>query len=387
MAVRKDKSYLIDVAKQHKYRNQSEAYHKKYLEWRTDPKNPFGYTFVHDSRIRTYVDGEGFIDETPESNERTALKNCYRVMGVTLLIMVSVAFVRYFVMNLAFGVPYGGRTYHSELSIDNKSLSDIAAYSMLLLNILEYALAIIFLKAATRMPTKIAVPLRRSRILSTPSTIMMMLVLMAIGRIFNNILAKVLYNVNIDLPYYDYIKVSTPLAEFICGIGQHVVIAILIEIIFRGYLLQMFRQFGDSFAVVVTSLAGCMMLYDISQMGYMFCIGIFTGIVTLRSGSIKNACLMRVIARYLNYMLSFVSGIVGDYWARVTDLIFCGLILLASLIVYVKINSRRRWSFDVSTADTSITKEEKYRMLLGSPWLWVWIIGAVAMSVLLTRIL
>ena len=68
MAIRKDKDYVIDVAKQHKYRNQSEEYHKKYLKWRTDPKNPFGYTFVHDSRIRTYVDGEGFIEETAETN-------------------------------------------------------------------------------------------------------------------------------------------------------------------------------------------------------------------------------------------------------------------------------------------------------------------------------
>ena len=387
MAVRKEKSYLIDVAKQHKYRNQSEEYHKKYLEWRTDPKNPFGYTFVHDSRIRTYVDGEGFIDETPENNERTALRNCCRVMGAALLIMVSVAFVRYFVMNLVFDVPYGGRSYHSDLSIDDTSLPTFSAYAMLLLNILEYLLPIIFLKAATRMPTKIAVPMRRSRNVSAPASILMMLVIMVIGRICNNIMAQLLYKVNIDIPYYDYIKVSTPAAEFICGIGQHVLIAILIEIIFRGYLLQMFRQFGDAFAVVITSLAGCMMLYDISQIGYMFCVGLFTGTVTLRSGSIKNACLMRVIARYVNYILSFVSGLVGAYWATVIDLSVCGVILLGAVAVYIKINSRKRWSFDVSNAHTSLSKEEKFRMLTVSPWFWIWVVGAMAMSVLLVKIL
>ena len=387
MASRKDKSYLIDVAKQHKYRNQSEEYQRKYLEWRTDPKNPFGYTFVHDSRIRTYVDGEGFLEETGESSERTALKNCYRVMGAAMLIMVSVAFVRYLVMVLAFGVPYGGRAYHSEISMDNTSLSVGAAYSMLALNVLEYLLPIIFLKAATRMPTKIAVPMRRSRNISSVSAVMMMLVIMAIGRVVNNFLAKLMNLINLDIPYYDYIKASSPTAELICSLGQHVLIAILIEIILRGYLLQMMRQFGDDFAVLITAIAGCLMLYDITQVGYMFCVGIFTGTVTIRSGSIKSACIMRIIARYVNYLLTFTYSLVGAYLGSVIELIVCGLILLSAILVYIKLNKRSRWSFDVSSADTTISRGEKLRIMLTSSWFWFWLLPSLAMSVLLIRIM
>lgn len=387
MAIRKDKDYVIDVAKQHKYRNQSEEYHKKYLKWRTDPQNPFGYTFVHDSRIRTYVDGEGFIEETAETNERTALKNCYRVMGAALLIMIAVAFVRYLVMALVFGISYAGRTYHSELSTDGITLSPNAAYVILILNVLEYLLPIIFLKAATRMPTKIAVPLRRSQKVSTVSSVVMMLVIMAIGRVVNNILAKVLNYVSIDIPYYDYIKVSSPTAELICGLGQHVLIAVLTEIILRGYLLQMMRQFGDEFAVFVTALAGSMMLYDLTQAGYMFCVGIYTGTVTIRSGSIKNACIMRIIARYLNYILTFISSLVGVYRGTVIDLTACGVILMLAIPVYIKLVKRRRWSFDVSSAETSVSRGEKLRMMTTSPIFWGWLMSAVGMSVLLLRII
>ena len=387
MAGRRNKDYLIDVAKQHKYRNQSEEYQRKYLKWRTDPKNPYGYTFIHDSRIRTYVDGEGFYEETAVSSERTALKNCYRVLGASLLIMAAVAFVRYLVMWLAFGIDFAGRTYHSEISVDNTSLSTGAAYTMLSLNILEYLLPVVFLSASTRMPMKIAVPLRKSKKISSVSSVMMMLVIMAIGRAVNNILAWLLNMINIDIPYYDYIKAASPTAEIICSLGQHVVIAVLIEIILRGYLLQMLRQFGDEFAVVITATAGCLLLYDITQAGYMFCVGIYTGIITIRSGSIKNACIMRIIARYVNYILTFISSLVGDYWGAVIELVTCGLILASALPVYINLNKRRRWSFDVNSAETSITRGEKYRMMLTTPWFWFWLIPALAMSVMLIRII
>ena len=119
----------------------------------------------------------------------------------------------------------------------------------------------------------------------------------------------------------------------------------------------------------------------------MFCVGIYTGIITIRSGSIKNACIMRIIARYVNYILTFISSLVGDYWGSVIGLVTCGLILASALLVYIKLNKRRRWSFDVNSAETSITRGEKYRMMLTTPWFWFWLIPALAMSVLLIRII
>ncbi len=386
MPPKKERDYLIDVAKGHKYRNQSEEYQKSYLQWRTDPKNPFGYTFVHDTRVHTYVDGEGYLEESPVSSERQALNNCYRVMGASLLIMVAVAFVRYIVMLLAFNVPYAGRSYYTDFSIGNSGLPDHVAYTLLVLNLLEYILPIAFLKASTRMPSKIAVPLKRSKNISAVSSVTMMLVILTIGRSYNNLVSYLLSQISIDIPCYDYIRPSSPLAFVICSIGQHVILGILMEIIFRGYFLQMLRQFGDSFAVIVTAIGSSLLLYDITQAGYMFCVSIFVGIVTIRSGSIKNACIMRIIARYLNYILTFITDLVDEYWGRIIDLSVSGLLLFLAVLVYMRINARRRWSFEVSSAGTSMTLSEKFRMLAVSPWAWIWIISALAMSVLLMRI-
>ena len=387
MAENKDRDYLIDGAKTHRYRNQSELYQKKYHEWRTNPKNPFGYTFVHDSRIRTYVDGEGYLEETPVANEKKALGSCYRLAGVTLLIMVAVSYVRYIVMDILFEIPNGGRMFHSEINGGIRPLADPAAYVLLTLNLFEFLLPLFFLKAATRMPSRIAVPLRRSRNISVPAAVIMMLVITTIGRLFNSAAAFGLEKLRIDIPYFDQIRAEGTVATVVCSIGQHVLLSILLEIIFRGYLLQMFRQFGDSFAVIVTSIMGCLTLYDLSQVGYMFCAGAFAGIITVRSGSIKSACIMRIIARFYNYILTFAVNVAGDYWGTVIEYTVCVAVLLSSAFVYIRLSSRRRWSFEVSSAGTYLTMSEKIRELMSSLWLWIWFFSAVTMSMLLVRFL
>jgi len=379
-----DREYLIDVAAKHQYRNQTEMYQKKYLEWRTDPKNPYGFNFVHDSRLHTYVDGEGFLEETPVENERTALSHCFRVSGVAMLIMAAVAFVRYLVMLTVFDLQGGGRAFYS--SVGN-GVSDGAAYAMLTLNLLEYILPIIFLKAATRMPWQIAVPRRKKSNVSLGNAVVMMLVIMVIGRIFNSIIAHLLLRAGIDIPYYDYIDAKSTSTIVICGLVQHLLISVLIEIIFRGYLLQLFRQFSDQFAVIMTSTLSVFLLYDLTQVGYLFCVGVFTGIVTIRSGSIKTACLMRIIARVLTFLITFVSTLLGESGKSILELVICTTILFSAIMVYMRIVSNRKWSFEISAKGSSMSTSEKFRLMISSASIWLWIVSAFFMSILLVRIL
>ena len=386
MPGKKNNEYLIDVAAKHKYRNQSKEYQETYHRWRNDPSNPYGYSFVHDSRIRTYVDGEGFYEETADVNERRALQNCYRLTGVTMLIMIAVVLVKYTVLDLAFGVRYAGRTYYSDLNSVARGISDSAAYALLALNLLEYLLPIAFLKAATRMPSKIAVPLKKSKV-SMTNSVMMMLVIMSIGRLYNSFCAYILNLGKIDMPYFDYIRAESPTALVICGIGQHVILPILIEIVYRGYFLQLFRQFGDNFAVIITSAFSCFMLYDIAQMGYTFCVGIFTGIITIRSGTIKNACIMRMIARGATYLMTFMSGITGEFGTQVIQLSFSLVIFICSMFVYVRINTNRRWSFETGNSGSSLTTGEKIRLLFLSPFFWAWIVTAFVVSLMMVKTL
>ncbi|MBR6044312.1 MAG: CPBP family intramembrane metalloprotease [Ruminococcus sp.] len=387
MAEKQKPDYLVDISAGHRYRNQSREYQRLYYKWRTDPANRYGYSFVYDKRLRTYVDGEGYLTETPVQNERKALRNCCRLTCMTLLIMTVFTVVKIIVMQLVFGISDGARTYYSEFSSGFTGYRDGAVYALMTLNLLEYIMPLIFLKATTRMPTKIAVPLKKSRKGSTVSAVTMMLVIMVIGRIFNSFTAFVLQKLKIDIPYYDYIEAASPLAQVISSLVQHVVIAILIEMIFRGYLLQLFRQFGDTFAVIVTSIAGCLMLFDLTQVPYMFCVGVFSGVVTIRSGSIKDTCIMRVSARSINFLVTLAAGYIGGFTGRFIQLCFCTAVMVGAIFVYIRINNNRRWSFEIGRSDTALGMGEKLRTLFVSPAFWIWVLMAFAVSIWTVRLL
>jgi len=42
------KDYMIDVAQDTTYQNQSDDYKKSFAKWRSNPQNSFGFQFIHD---------------------------------------------------------------------------------------------------------------------------------------------------------------------------------------------------------------------------------------------------------------------------------------------------------------------------------------------------
>ena len=50
------KDYMIDVAQDTTYQNQSDDYKKSFAKWRSNPQNSFGFQFTHDTREHSYID-------------------------------------------------------------------------------------------------------------------------------------------------------------------------------------------------------------------------------------------------------------------------------------------------------------------------------------------
>ena len=199
-----NKKYVIDVSKRHKYYNQSRRYQKEYQEWRSAENNPYGYRFVKDIREHAYMDGEGFVDNTGVEEEKAALFNCFRLLGMSLLIMAAVAMVRMLIMDVGYGLEKGGRIYYETLENGNY-LNSEAAYMLVSLNLMEYLLPIFFLSATTHLPTRVAIPMKRVKGSIYFSVVLVMLLMMFAGRMINLLFSKALGAVGISSLYYDYI--------------------------------------------------------------------------------------------------------------------------------------------------------------------------------------
>ncbi|MBR4622151.1 MAG: CPBP family intramembrane metalloprotease [Ruminococcus sp.] len=385
MADNNGKGYIIDVAKRHKYYNQSREYQKKYQQWRTAKNNPYGYNFVRDSREHAYVDGEGFIDNTGIDEEKNVLLNCFRLLGVAMLIMAAVCVVKIIVMKILFGYDNGGRMYYS--MVDSKSaLSIQAAYTLTILNLLEYFLPLFFLNATTHLPLKVAIPIKRTKMSVLLSVVLVMMLLLAVGRLVNMFMSVALSKLSIDSLYYDYIVVDDPATMLVCGLLQHVVLSVLIEIFYRGYLLQLFRQFGDMFAVLLTSVVSVWMLQDLTQIGYLFIVSFFTGLVTVRTGSIFPACIMRVSARLIAFAITLVHFGVSDAYGEVFELVIMIAVFFGSVFYYKRMG-RKSFRLAIGKDSTDMTLRAKFRMMILSAPVWCGFLAMLVLCILTVRIL
>ena len=86
MSDKKNNDYLIDIASDSQYQNQSDEYYKSYTRWRMNENNRFGYKFVKDKREHTYAYGEGYEHKKASDAEKKALRNCASLTGGCLLV-------------------------------------------------------------------------------------------------------------------------------------------------------------------------------------------------------------------------------------------------------------------------------------------------------------
>lgn len=381
-----DDDYMIDVAKEHEYQNQNEEYSTAFLKWRANKKNPYGYKFVHDTREHTYVDGEGYIEKKPAQAEKKALLKCCMLLGITMLFMLAVDLGNVLIVKYYFGLNDGAKVYYSDLYAYKPISADVVLF-VAVCNLLKYIVPIAVFKCLSRLPVKVMLPMAKGSFKLGAFGVLLMLVVMAIGRIGNYVLAYLFGLVNIDSVYYDYIYTDDQTVMLVFFVTQFIIVPILIEILFRGLILQTFRQFGDLFAILITSFVSCLCYYSFSQIGYIFCASLVVGLFTIRTGSIYTAFAMRISGRVVTFIMTSISLQLGYIGGKITETIICLAIFAGAIIAYSRLVSSGDWNFNIKNDDSHMTLGEKLKTSATSTALIAWIILAFFLAVFTIKIL
>lgn len=119
-----------------------------------------------------------------------------------------------------------------------------------------------------------------------------------------------------------------------------ILVTALVNLLFRAEILQVLRQFGDEFAVLVTSLLGVVMFHDAPAAPTLFLVYVICGCATLQSGSLWAGILNLFVYRLLLFSL-FHFEYLGGIWEK-GKLIYL-LILLAIGLAWAGIALAHRW--------------------------------------------
>ncbi len=378
-----NRDYMIDVAGQRHYHGQGSDYAEAYTAWRNDPENKYAYSFVHDSREHTYIDGEGFADRRAVTAEKEALRRCTNFLGFSMLILLLFQVLRFNIMKYAFNSDYLGWVYYSQHD-DLETISAAQSYVYIALRVISLLSVLLIAHFTLKMPAKISLPHEKPGAKLFICGLCIALMFLIISRVFDYVLIQVFSQVNIDVSFYYYLNTDDKTAQTVYYLSEMIVSSVLIEIIFRGYILQLFRQFGDLFAIIISAFASAFCYHDISNIMYMFFLCIILGIITVINGSVYASILTRVVLMHVEALLNELSLVPDDLPKRFIEAIICLAVSAAAVYSLQKLTAEPYPRLNIHDEETEMTIGEKTRCLIYSNLFMIWLmldVVAVVFSV------
>ncbi len=380
-----NKDYMVDIAKEKVYINQDEEYYEEYTKWRNDPENRFAYSFQHDSREHTYVDGEGFADRLAQTEEKSALTSCFSYLGGLLLLILLFQIIQYFLMHHVFDSDFIGWIYFSQRS----SFSPISADQEIVycaVRLTAYVTAALVSASVLKMPRKVVLPNEKVSLSLMGFGISLSLIFLILARVFDMSIAKVFGMAGIDMCSYSYAYSENIAAQCFYLSMEIFFVPLLAEIIFRGFVLQLFRQFGDYFAVLISSFACAVIYHDVSEMLFMFSFGMIFGSLVLRSGSLKLSIVVRITVMAVYCLLNHMSVVWDSSYRYFWECAVSIAIVVAAAVAMPYFRSYIRPSEKPADDTTELTAVQKLKLTLNSGIFIVWLLLAMLVVILNIRI-
>lgn len=293
-SVKNPDSDVINVIEEFDYSGPNDKYNEGFKSWRLKKKNKYSYNYNQNQKEKIFIDGQGFVSSTAADAERDSLSKLFLLLGNLLLCYVFIETVaeKLFIVLLdilGFNISYSffsGAIYGGKSEI---------LFSEVVVSIVKYFIPIAIMHRVFKMPNKVRYPMRKIKpyeFFYALSTGMIISVISSISRAYSDKSREVydyFNNAAVDLSFFgDYELVVYLFFDIL-------VVSIMNELMFRGEAFHVLRQYGDFFAVVVTSVFSTLVICNFKLMPACFLISFVSGVLLLRSGNIFISIFMHIL--------------------------------------------------------------------------------------------
>lgn len=282
----------IDVVADFVCDSVNQQYNRDYIAWRRNTKSRCAYRYVDNAREKVFVEGKPQAKKGAAHAERKALSYTAEMIGIGLLVLMICDLGVNSVLIWAF------RLLDLDIQIDFLTFSMSGDQWMvtavrILIVLLKFGIPFVLLMRFFRLPARVAMP---------ASVGGMAELLAAVGA---GLLCSAVYAANANAGGIDtmqnVLNYKEPAAVVAYWAFDITAASLLAELLLRGAILPVLRQFGDLFAVCLT--AGIAFLFPDSpdlRIGELM-IGLASGYLLIRGGSFWKCVLLRVIYAGLGY--------------------------------------------------------------------------------------
>lgn len=333
---------VINVIDQFDYSTQNEQYNKEYRSWRLKKNNRYAFTFEGNRKESVYIDSRGFVKKTARETENDVLAKIFYTIGIGLLMFVVFDDLLSKLIIILLGkIGVNLNTTFSSGSIYGGSWEIAAA---LMIN--GFLRAIIPL---TYFHLKFKLPLCNE----------IMWKLRSPGALFGAISMAFIVFAATNLPDAYSTETKEVFTFFAAGradisvldqteflvylIFDVLIIPIITQLLFCGAMFAVLRQFGDAFAIMMTSLSAALMTQDIRSMPVVFLVTAVCGYGMLASGTIFTAFSINILYKMFLTAIATIESIESPYMPIYRNL-FMSAVLIAGgigLFLYLRFSLKK----------------------------------------------
>ena len=314
-----------DVVEDFICNSENPRYNRDYRLWRRHTKTPFIYRYAGDSGENVYVEGGTAVHEDAEEAERHALMHCSMLIGFVMLVYLVIYLLGGTVLNTVL------RLFGADVHMDFLTFSWSETGAHVLLNFLKYAVPATILLRSAKIPKRVALPVH----FAAPPELF---AAFGMGMVIAGIHCLTARQADVELSQRLY-TYKSGLAVLFYGAVEVLVMPVLAELLMRGGIFQLLRQFGDGFAIVSTAAISFLCPNTLPDRISLLLIGLACSYLLMRSGSIVKCVLLRAVYGALVYaklVLVYANDLM-PLW-QYTLLLFAVGTLLSAAFVRVRRN-------------------------------------------------
>lgn len=297
---------IVDVINEFDYSTQNESYNKDFRKWRKKKNNPFSFSFAENKKEIVYIDGRGFIVNSAVDAEKKVLSNIFHYLGLASLIWIVFDDVlSKIVISLLsfFGVNIHNNYFSSVIYGGSKEIVAV----IIIMTFIKVLIPLLFLHFKFRLPSKVEFMRsmnNRVALFGAISTALIVCVMTSLPTAYSSE-SKEIYaffkNVETDVSVWGQ-------SEFIVyTIFDIIVISIVSEIFFRGAMFAVLRQFGDVFAIIITSVITTLLSQNLQTMPAVLLISLVASYGMVTSGTVFTSIAVVIIYKMYTLTLTIIE--------------------------------------------------------------------------------
>ena len=297
----------VNVIEDYDRSTQDPAYNEKFRNWREKKDNPYAFRFKADRREKVFNDSRGFEERSQEDDEKRIISRIMYILGIALLIYIVIDTIIGKLLALILGL-IGFDIHINTFSSSMYGNVSSVVTTILLVSSAELIIPAVYLQLKLKTPMRVGFMSKvtsSAEILLAIAVTLIVCTVVCLPTAYSSDSKEIFsYFRNTETNVYEWGQ-----TEFVFyTVFSIVLLPIMSEIFVHGPVFAALRQFGDPFAIVVTSAVSVLITRNIAEIPAALLISLTAGVFMLRSGTIMSAFIVSVIYRMYVFALIMLEG-------------------------------------------------------------------------------